>query len=145
MVSHGRVVYCYALVALAWFQSPAAARDPGWYEDIQYLTWDVRANEAEAARAAGVHGEVFLQPTQEESEQGWYTSCGEASHVTAIGALPRQIVGAFQQLMGKSISKGRSMLTRGADTQLESADSATTYTALRPASDSHNLVRSSGR
>src|SRR5262245_57147656 len=109
MVSHGRVVFGYGLVALACFSSPAVARDPSWYEDIQYLTWDVRADEAEAARAAGLHGEVFLQPSQEESEQGWYAECGqEESRVAAIGALPRQIVGTFQQLFGQSVVKGRS-------------------------------------
>lgn len=143
MVSHGRVVYSYALVALAMLTSPAAARDPGWYEDIQYLTWDVRADEAEAARAASVHGEVFLQPSQEEREQGWYAECGEeeASRVAAIGALPRQVVGAFQLMFGQSVAKTRSMFTRGADRQLESTDGATTYTALRPVSVSDRLVR----
>ena len=100
-------------MVLAYLTSPAAARDPDWYEDIQYLTWDVRADEAEAARAASVHGEVFLQPSQEESETGWYASCGqEESRVATIGALPRQIVGAFSQLVGKSFSMSRSVFAR---------------------------------
>jgi len=142
MVSHGRVVFGYALVVLAYLTSPAAARDPDWYEDIQYLTWDVRADEAEAARAASVHGEVFLQPSQEESETGWYASCGqEESRVATIGALPRQIVGAFSQLVGKSFSKGRSILMREGDGQSEPAEVAPTYTALRPVSNSRKLIR----
>lgn len=141
MVSHGRVVLGYALVALAMLNSSATARDPGWYEDIQYLTWDVRADEAEAARAADVHGEVFLQPSQEEREQGWYAECGqEESRLAAIGALPRQLVGAFQQLVGTSVGKSRSMLTRGADRQLESTECATTYTAMGTVVVSNRLV-----
>jgi hypothetical protein len=48
--------------------------------------------------------------------------------------------------VGKSISKGRSMLMRSgdareADGQLDSAESSPTYTALRPVSNSRKLVR----
>ena len=48
-----------ALFAAALFASIATAADPSWYGDIQYLTWDVRADEAEAARAANSEGEIL--------------------------------------------------------------------------------------
>lgn len=70
----GRAVGAFFVAGL--LVSAAAAGDPAWYGDIQYLTWDVRADEAEAARAASSEGEIFLQPSEDTRDCGWYESCG---------------------------------------------------------------------
>jgi porin len=79
MPALGRIVTCCAAVALAWLPLSAAAADPSWYGDVQYLTWDVRADEAEAARASNPDGEVYLQPSEAERDLGWYESCAYRS------------------------------------------------------------------
>ena len=55
--------------------SLATAEDPAWYDDVQYLTWDVRADEAEAAAAVEADQPIYLQPTEGQRDCGWYESC----------------------------------------------------------------------
>jgi hypothetical protein len=110
MFALGRLLTCCAVGALAWTPISASGRDPSWYSDIQYLTWDVRADEAEAARAASSEGEIFLQPSEDTRDCGWYESCGHAeSKFTAVGKLPRQMVSALEQMVVQTLSMSRSI------------------------------------
>ena len=56
------------------FAAPAFSDDEEWRGDIQYLTWDVRADEAEAARAADSGGEVYLRAPEVDRDCTWYDS-----------------------------------------------------------------------
>jgi len=107
-----------ALCVLTCLSTPAAARDPDWYGDVQYLTWDVRADEAEAAQATVSHGEVFLQPSEKDSECTWYNSCdnagcdsGEPGAVSAwqarLSRLGRQTAGRAKKLYSACAGKLR--------------------------------------
>ncbi len=66
------LVACCLATLLA---TTTSARDPDWYRDVEYLTWNVRADEAEAARTTESSGEIYLQPSEEERDCGWYESC----------------------------------------------------------------------
>ncbi len=62
--------------AAVFIPNAARADDDEWRGDIQYLTWDVRADEAEAAAAANSDGEVYLQPSDEKCDCNACDSCG---------------------------------------------------------------------
>jgi hypothetical protein len=66
------------------FAAPALGDDEEWRGDIQYLTWDVRADEAEAARAADSDGKVYLRAPDESEGCTWYDSSGSDLRQTSL-------------------------------------------------------------
>lgn len=90
----------------------ASAADPSWYGDVQYLTWDVLADEAEAAAAVDQDQPIYLQPTEAQRNCGWYESsagggyesCCDRCGMTLCDEWQARLACCFEQMADQGIA-----------------------------------------
>lgn len=69
-----------------------------WRDDIEYLTWDVRADEAAAARADDANQPVYLSRPSRQQDTAWYESDGEMQRTSLVSRCQNQLLGIRQRI-----------------------------------------------
>lgn len=69
-----------------------------WREDIEYLTWDVRADEAAAAQTADTNQPIYLTSPDRQRDAAWYESDSAMQRTSLVSRCQNQLLGIRQRI-----------------------------------------------